>query len=62
MLGEMHPDTVLLKKNYADLLAATGRTKEAGQIDENATGLITGSWKAIELDPALLLEESSGES
>jgi|AGTN01.1.fsa_nt_gi Tetratricopeptide repeat. len=57
ILGTEHPDTAVLLKNYADLLAVTGRTKEAEQIHGQATGLITGSWKALEFDISTRLEE-----
>lgn len=57
ILGAEHPDTAILMKNYADLLAVTGRTKEAEQIHGQATGLITGSWKALQFDISTRLEE-----
>lgn len=57
LLGSEHPTTTVLMKNYADLLAVMGRTDEADEIGGKATGLITGSWKAIQIDITDRLEE-----
>lgn len=57
LLGSEHPTTTVLMKNYADLLAVMGRTDEADEIGGKATGLITGSWKAIQIDISDRLEE-----
>lgn len=59
-LGNEHPDTVKLLKYYADLLKATHREAEAEHMTTCATGLITGSWKAIVVpDEQLLADEES---
>lgn len=46
-LGEEHKDTVSVRKSYADMLKTLGREAEAQALSKAASGLITGSWKAV---------------
>lgn len=46
-LGESHKDTISVRKNFADMLKTLGREVEAQALSEAASGLITGSWKAV---------------
>lgn len=46
-LGDEHPETTRLLKSYAKLLKSMHRDDEAEHLMQAATGLITGSWKAI---------------
>lgn len=57
VLGVEHPDTVSVTKSYADLLKTLGRDSEANALNSLSSGLITGSWKALELDVEELLTE-----
>ncbi len=52
VLGSDHPDTARLLRSFADLLRSTHREAEADHLDTCATGMITGSWKAIDMDEA----------
>lgn len=47
--GSEHPETLRLVRSYADLLRATGREFEARNLDAGATGMITGSWKTLDI-------------
>jgi tetratricopeptide (TPR) repeat protein len=49
VFGAEHPETLRLIRSYADLLRATGREFEARNLDAGATGMITGSWKTIDI-------------
>ncbi len=49
VFGSEHPDTLRLLRSYADLLRSTGREIEAQALDATSTGMITGSWKTIDL-------------
>jgi len=46
-LGDSHKDTISVRKSFADMLKTLGREAEAQALSEAASGLITGSWKAV---------------
>jgi tetratricopeptide (TPR) repeat protein len=46
-LGEAHNDTISVRKSFADMLKTLGREAEAQALSEAASGLITGTWKAV---------------
>lgn len=46
-LGEAHKDTISVRKSFADMLKTLGREAEAQALSEAASGLITGTWKAV---------------
>ena len=48
-LGDAHPTTIRISRNYASLLQKMDRTAEAKSIDSRASGTVTGSWKALQL-------------
>lgn len=48
VFGSDHPETARLLKSYAELLRETHREAEAKHMHNMATGMITGSWKAID--------------
>ncbi len=57
VLGKDHPDTLNVTKGYADLLKTLGRHAEADALNAAASGLISGSWKAVTIsDDQTLLE------
>ncbi len=47
LLGKENPETISITKSYADLLTTLGRNAEAYELNSMATGLVSGSWKAI---------------
>lgn len=49
IFGAEHPETTRLLRSYADLLRATGREFEAQNLAAGSTGMITGSWKTIDI-------------
>ncbi len=53
--GDNHADTVKVLQNYANLLRQTHREAEAAHLQACATGFVTGSWQAIEISDAELL-------
>jgi tetratricopeptide (TPR) repeat protein len=56
-LGMNHPATVKILQDYAKLLRETHREDEAKHFDSCAVGLVSGTWKALVLDPDELLQE-----
>jgi len=50
-LGAEHPLTNQVLKSYSNLLKETHREEEADHMEACATGMVTGSWKVIDLDP-----------
>jgi tetratricopeptide (TPR) repeat protein len=56
-LGMNHPATVKILQDYAKLLRETHREQEAKHFDSCAVGLVSGTWKALVLDPDELLQE-----
>jgi len=50
-LGGDHPATIRILRNYANLLRQTERVAEADRLDRFARGLISGSWKALNVPP-----------
>lgn len=56
VFGSEHPETLRLLRSYADLLRATGREFEAQKLDAGSTGMITGSWKTIDIADGALLK------
>ncbi|MBX9667988.1 MAG: tetratricopeptide repeat protein [Candidatus Obscuribacterales bacterium] len=49
VFGGEHPETLRLLRSFADLLRATGREFEAQGLDAGSTGMITGSWKTLDI-------------
>lgn len=49
LFGENHKDTTKVMQDYAKLLRQLNRADEANILDAQATGVITGTWKAIEI-------------
>lgn len=49
IFGPDHPETLRLLKSYANLLKSTHREEQARHLDDCADGMITGSWKTIQL-------------
>jgi tetratricopeptide (TPR) repeat protein len=49
VFGPEHPESVRLLRSYADLLRSTGREFEAQNLAAGSTGMITGSWKTIDI-------------
>lgn len=49
VFGAEHPETARLLRSYADLLRSTGREFEAQNLATGSTGMITGSWKTIDI-------------
>ncbi|MDZ4832935.1 MAG: tetratricopeptide repeat protein [Candidatus Melainabacteria bacterium] len=49
VFGAEHPETLRLLRSYADLLRSTGREFEAQNLAAGSTGMITGSWKTIDI-------------
>jgi len=56
VFGSEHPETLRLLRSYADLLRATGREFEAQNLDAGSTGMITGSWKTLDIMDAASLK------
>ena len=56
-LGMNHPATVKILQDYAKMLRETHREQEAKHFDSCAVGLVSGTWKALVLDPDELLQE-----
>lgn len=50
LFGPNHPETLSILKSYAQLLKSTHREEQARHLDECADGLITGTWKVIEIN------------
>jgi len=48
-LGDTHPTTTRIARNYASLLQKMDRIAEAQKIDPLASGTISGSWRALEV-------------
>lgn len=61
VLGAEHPDTKSVTKSFADLLKTLGRDAEANELNSQASGFLTGSWKAIAIpvDQSLSLRDDS---
>lgn len=59
LLGDSNPETAKSMRNYASLLLVTQRENEAQNLNAQATGLISGNWKAINLETEQLLESKT---
>jgi tetratricopeptide (TPR) repeat protein len=51
LLGPSHPDTENTIRSYGNMLQTLGRVEEAASLSHEATQLITGSWKTVQIDP-----------
>ncbi|MDX1986110.1 MAG: tetratricopeptide repeat protein [Candidatus Obscuribacter sp.] len=60
LLGADHPDTISVTKAYADLLKILGRDREAQELNSNANGFITGSWKTVKVPTHETLTTGNG--
>lgn len=49
VLGKQHAETASAEKGLADLLKTLGRNQEAEQVYSNSNGLVTGSWKTLQV-------------
>ncbi len=49
LFGPDHPETLGILKSYANLLKSTHREEQARHLDDCADGMITGSWKVIQV-------------
>jgi tetratricopeptide (TPR) repeat protein len=49
LFGPNHPETLSILKSYANLLKSTHREEQARHLDDCADGMITGSWKVIQV-------------
>lgn len=56
VFGPEHPESLRLLRSYADLLRATGREFEAQNLDAGSTGMITGSWKTVDVSESASLK------
>jgi tetratricopeptide (TPR) repeat protein len=49
LFGGDHPETLSVLKNYANLLKSTHREEQAKHLDSCADGMVTGSWKVLDV-------------
>jgi hypothetical protein len=61
LFGPNHPETLSILKSYANLLKSTHREEQARHLDECADGLITGTWKVIEINQSESLTSGWGQ-
>ena len=61
VLGTDHRETIAVGKNLATLLKTLGRDSEADELNALAGNLITGSWKALDIDPEQMLTSARDE-
>ena len=59
VFGVDHQDTRSLTKSYADLLKTLGRDREADELNSDANGFISGSWKVVKLADNQVLSPST---
>jgi len=52
LFGPNHPETLSILKSYANLLKSTHREEQARHLDDCADGMITGTWKVVQINQA----------